>query len=315
MNKLLNEHLNDYLRFCEHSRVLRPATLVGYKNAFSMFSRLMPEISQPSDLSPEVIDVFFMRLRQRKRLVGRGVIKTGVTASTVRAYGSKLHSAFDWLCARGFLLSNPVDRGSLAKPQYTDKRALSRDEVDRIFAAIIQLAPNRFLLKRNLAMFNVLLFAGLRRKELLSLRLHDVDLDNKMLTVSAETSKSKFARVVPLTRETVIAIEDYLKERKTRRLKCGHLWVSGVADSNLTEYGLKKLVDATKARSGVSFHVHRFRHTYACMLGRKNVSAVKIQKLLGHSDLRMTQTYLRSLGVEDVRDSVQFLSLESLPSV
>ena len=135
------------------------------------------------------------------------------------------------------------------------------------------------------------------------------------LNVRAETSKSKFSRIVPLTKETVVAIEDYLKERKARRLKCGQLWVSSVADKPLTEYGLKKWVDRTKTRSGVAFHVHRFRHTYACILGRKNVSAVKIQKLLGHSDLRMTQAYLRSLGAEDVRDSVQFLSLENLPSV
>jgi integrase len=50
--------------------------------------------------------------------------------------------------------------------------------------------------------------------------------------------------------------------------------------------------------------LHQFRHTFACNLARNNVSAIKLQMLLGHSDLKMTQKYLRSLDVEDVREDI-----------
>lgn len=295
--------------------MLRPATTKSYREVFRQFLALAPEVQYVDDLTPHAVDAFFQRLRTRQRKVGKSDIRTGVKPSTQRAYGSKLHSFFDWLCARGHLVTNPVDRSQLPRAEYTDQRALKREEVDRILSAIVQCAPNRFLRKRNLAILTLFLFAGLRRTELLSLKVHDLDLDRRTLTVRGETSKSKFTRSVPLAIEAVTKIEDYLQERRLRGVKHANLWVGSRIDQPFTKHGLKHLVQKLKERSGVAFHVHRFRHTYACMLGRNNVSAVKIQKLLGHTDLRMTQTYLRSLGVEDIRESVQFLSLENLPRI
>lgn len=275
----------------------------------------MPAVQTTDQLSSGVIDLFFARLHERPRKVGRGGIRSGVKASTIRTYGSKLHSFFDWLCVRGDLDQNPIDQGALAKPEYVDKRALHREEIERIFAAVSQYSVSRFLLKRNAAILHVLLFAGLRKTELVSLMLKDVDIDGRTIIVRARTSKSKVTRHIPLTFETANALEDYRQERLKRRSQSEYFWISHVQDTALTAHGLKHFVEALKKQSGVKFHLHRFRHTYACMLGRNNVSAVKIQILLGHRDLKMTQTYLRSLDVEDVRDCVQALSLESLPRV
>lgn len=315
MRKPLSQLIDDYLAFCLNTKALRPATIKSYREVFRQFRALVPEAQHVDDLTPTAVDAFFQRLMTRQRLVGTSDVRTGVKPSTLRAYGSKLHSFFDWLCARGHLTKNPVERGQLPRAEYTDQRALKREEVDRILSAIVQCAPNRFLRKRNLAMVAVFLFAGLRRTELLSLKVHDLDLDRRTLTVRGETSKSKFTRCVPLAYEAVAKVEDYLQERRLRGVKHADLWVGSRIDRPFTKHGLKHLVKKLRERSGINFHVHRFRHTYACMLGRNNVSAVKIQKLLGHTDLRMTQTYLRSLGVDDMRDSVQFLSLENLPRI
>ena len=300
------------MRYCQHTKVLRPATLKGYRDVFGQFCRLMPEVVTPADLTRETLDLFFARLRTRCRQVGAGSGARGVKASTVRTYGSKLHTFFDWLCARDLLTVNPVQRRDLAQPIYDDQRALTRDEVDRLFGAIVQNAATRFLLKRNLAMIQVLLFTGLRKTEFVSLTLGDLDLVRQTVTVSGRTSKSKRTRLIPITPETAQSLEDYLRERRTKGVRCARLWASTRGDRGLTEHGLKHWVETLKRQSGVSFHLHRFRHTYACMLGRTNASAVKIQKLLGHSDLRMTQTYLRSLGVEDLRESVECLSRRDL---
>lgn len=282
---------------------------------FRVFIQLMPEIQSAADLSPEALDTFFVRFSERERKIGKSRTVIGVRASTVRTYASKLHSFFAWLCTRGHLDTNPINQSDFSNPDYSDKRALERSEIERIIAAITNHSGNRFLLKRNLAILKVFLFAGLRKSELLSLRVRDADLHTRTLTVRGATSKSKRTRLVPINIETSTALEDYVQERRLRRFKSEFLWVSYAADKRLTEHGMKHWVKIFRHHSGVSFHLHRFRHTYACMLGRNNVSAIKIQKLLGHADLRMTQTYLRSLGVDDVRDSVQFLTLENLPGV
>jgi len=312
MDRPLTTQFKMYLDYCRYTKVLRRPTIKGYEDVFRRFEQLMPEITHAKQLSADTLDRFFIRLQQRERIVGRGKVVVGLKASTIHTYGSKLHTFFDWLCARGHIDFNPVVRKHLPKPQHNDKRALSRPQIDKILAAITQNSNSRFLLKRDLAMVHVLLFAGLRRTELLSLKVSDFDLVRRALTVRGSTSKSKTTRHVPLTAATIMHVEDYLSERRCRKCKSEQLWVSVKSDTPLTTHGLKHWVDTLKLRSGVDFHVHQFRHTYACMLGRQNVSAIKIQKLMGHTDLRMTQTYMRSLGVEDVRDGIEHLTLASL---
>lgn len=315
MKKPLQTLFQEYLDYCANTKALRTSTIKTYREVFRRFCDLMPEVTGVEHLTPEALDQFFTRLGRNRRTVGLGEVRVGVRPSTTAAYGSKLHSFFDWLCVRGHLAKNPVDRSQLPKVVYTDKRALTRREVEKILAAISQNASNRFLLKRNLAIISVFLFAGLRRTELLSLKVHDVDLEKRTIHVSGETSKSKFARTIPISFELVAQLEDYMIERRRRRRTCAYLWVRDQSDDPFTAHGLKHLFKSLCLQSGVPFHAHRFRHTYACMLGRSNVSAVMIQKLLGHTDLRMTQTYLRSLGAEDMRASVQSLSLENLPGI
>ena len=295
-----------------YTKGLRGPTVKSYQDVFRHFNRLMPEVTHAEQLTPAIVDQFFVRLQQRERKIGKGRVAVGIKASTIRTYGSKLHTFFDWLCARGHLVSNPVNKSQLPKPSYSDKRALEKREIERIIAAITQYVPDRFQLKRDLAIVHVLLFAGLRKTELLSLNVSDVDFVRRILTVRGSTSKSKTTRNVPLTPLTTMHLEDYMRERQARRCRCERLWVSTKADTAFTSHGLKHWVYTLRRRSGVSFHVHRFRHTFACMLGRNNVSAVKIQKLMGHTDLRMTQTYMRSLGVEDVRDSLHYMTLDNL---
>jgi integrase len=50
-----------------------------------------------------------------------------------------------------------------------------------------------------------------------------------------------------------------------------------------------------------------FRHTFACKLS-KRCEFFKIQKLLGHTDIRMTMQYARSLRTEDMRQDVEKIS-------
>ncbi|MCI5108424.1 MAG: tyrosine-type recombinase/integrase, partial [Candidatus Pacebacteria bacterium] len=88
--------------------------------------------------------------------------------------------------------------------------------------------------------------------------------------------------------------------------------VSKNGDRGLSEGGLIHWVRKYKKLSGVNFHLHKFRHTFACNLGTQNVSAIKVQKLMGHEDLRMTQRYLRSMTVDDLRDDINRLSVDNL---
>jgi len=311
MSASIQSHFDKYISYCINTKGLRPKTIRSYQNLFSIFRSVMPEVDTLDDISHGKVDDFFLRLRTRPKRIGNTTVQSALKASTVRTYGTKLYAFFNWLCERDLLTKNPINKRSLPSPDYSDKRALVKSDIEKIFGAVTQCSQNTLLFKRDMAILQVLLFCGLRKNELLSLRVMDVDLGHKQLTVNGETSKSKSSRKLPITDATILHLHDYLSERRKRQIKSEYLWVSRRGE-RLTEHGLLHWVKKTRAASGVRFHLHQFRHTYACMLGRGNVSGVKIRKLLGHRSLEMTQSYLRSLGVDDVRDSVQALSLDSL---
>lgn len=308
----LNEYFRDYIKECEFVRRLRPATIRGSKEAFNHFIKLMPEISSLSDITPAVITAFFQRLQTRERKLGRNKIIHGIKNSTLLTYAGRLKTFFKWLKVRMYIDSNPFEFLSLPRVEYVDHRALSGTEIKKIMGAVVQGAGNVFILKRDLAMIGILTFCGLRRNELIALEVRDINLLEGYITIRPETSKSKILRDIPINVHLKMFLVEYMEQRKRRGYKCPFLFVSSTGDRRLSNGGIRHWIARVVERSGVKFHLHRFRHTFATNLAMQDVGAVKIQKLMGHTDIKMTQTYLRSISTADMREDVNKLSFENL---
>ena len=307
----LNKHFEDFMNECEYIRRLRPATLHGYQNIFNVFSSLMPEVNCPDDLSPGVLSEFFRRLNTRVRKVGEKEV-VGVKQSTTHTYARKLNTFFKWLVTREVLRKSPLTTMKFGDPLYEDDRALTTKEVQKIEAAILTYSKSLFMQKRNRAMLYVLVLCGIRRGELIGLRIQDIDMEHKSMNVRKETSKSKSTRIIPMNLQLCLCLKDYLQERKKEKYTTPYLFVSSQNDQGMTTHGLKHWVLSLRKHSGVRFHLHRFRHTFACALEKQNVSATKIQKLMGHTDIKMTMKYLRSIHTEQLRSEVDLLSMDNL---
>ena len=308
----LQEHFENYVNECQYVKRLRPATMRTSTEAFRHFTRTMPEISMAHEVTHSIITTFFKRLQTRERTIGKGTKVVGIKDSTLLAYSSRLKSFFKWLREHKYIEESPFDNLRLPSPQFVDSRALKGDEIKKIMGAVVQSVQNPFLLKRDLAMIGTLTFCGLRKNELISLELRDIDLFNGFITVRPETSKSKKIRKLPINTHLKYYLLEYFQERKKRGCKSEHLFVSNGADTGLTRDGLKHWVARIVRVSGVKFHVHRFRHTFATNLAMQDVGVIKIQKLMGHVDLKMTQTYLRSVSTEEMKEDINKLSFENL---
>ncbi len=310
-HELLSKQFEDFVNECEYIRGLRPTTIQGYRHIFNAFLSIMPEIETVQDLSTSALLEFFKRLHTRVRKVGDKEYQ-GVKASTSHTYAKKLNTFFKWLVARGFLNLSPLNDIKLEEPQYEDDRALTNDEIQKIEASILTNSSNLFIQKRNRAMLYVLTLCGIRKGELIGLRVQDIDMEHKLITVRKETSKSKSTRIIPMNFSLWLCLKDYLQERKNKNYTATSLFVSSQNDKGLTIHGMKHWVNSISRQSDVRFHLHRFRHTFACALEKQNVSATKIQKLMGHTDIKMTMKYLRSIHAEQLRPDINLLSLENL---
>ncbi len=309
MKKTLQQFHMEFISECQFSRRLRLETLRGYKSVFKMFLLVMPEVTYVESLTPDMMKEFFKRIETRKKKVGRNTIKSGVKDSTVKTYWNKLNCFFEWLLVNGDIAKNPLENIKPPEPIYDNSLALESNDIEKIFAAITLHSYDALILKRDMLMVNLLLFCGVRKGEFISLQVRDVDIEKSMLTVRGETSKSRKTRHIPIHRTLMLHLQEYITERNKHGYKTPNLIISSNADSGLTVHGLKHWVERLNEVSGVRFHLHRFRHTFACNLAKANVGLIKIQKLMGHADPKMTATYLRSITTEDLREDIDKLSI------
>jgi site-specific recombinase XerD len=308
----LQKLFEDFIHESRFVKRRRPDTIRGYEAAFGTLNKLMPNMTAES-LTPELFSRFCEILQTRVRTVGRDTVKQGVKDSTIAAYQRKLNTFFIWLANNGHIARNPLDHVARVRPRYEDIKMLRRPEIDKIRAAVENHSYNLLQTKRDRAIISVLLFCGLRRGELLGLQVTDLDMERMTLTVRAAASKSKYARKLPLNAQTYLHLEDYLHERnRQRRYTTPSLFVAINQDQGLTSGGLKSWVQRLRDLSRVKFHLHQFRHTFASNLAAKGMNAIQIQKLMGHSDLRMMQAYVRSLGTDDLRPVVAALTFDNL---
>ncbi|MBL7684288.1 MAG: site-specific integrase [Flavipsychrobacter sp.] len=306
--KNLNQLFEEYTKECQFSSQLSSETIKGYKAVFQLFQMLVPEIATADLLSTEMVTEFFKRLQTRERKVGR-TIKIGVKISSIKTYWSKLHAFFEWLTIKSIIPKNPLLGIRPPQPAYNDIKALNENEVKKLYAAVSLHSKSQFILRRDTLMLSMLQFTGMRLGEFISLELWDIDIERQLLTVRSTTSKSKRLRLIPIHPTLLFHLKDYISERNKRKYTTPYLLASANGDRVLSRPGLKHWVDNLGHRAGVKFHLHQFRHSFAVNLAIKNVNAVKIQKLLGHSSLNMTMTYLRSIETDELQSDIQKLSL------
>jgi len=303
---------------CTYVLQRRPETIRTYRGVFEPFIKLSG-ITSLAEINTDHLAHFFETLQTRERVVGRGTIKKGVKNSTIHTYASKLHTFFEWLQTDGHIIENPVHKMPRMSVTYDDIKALKKEEIEKLRAAVEAHSINLLQIKRDRAMLTTFIFTGIRRGEFLGLTLMDIDLQKGILRVRQETSKSKRTRSIPLSHQAIIDLKDYLDERNRRLNAAGKffyqtpkLFVSLHEDCGFSAHGLKHWVNRLRVHSGVRFHPHQFRHTFAVNVIKSGGSVVELQKLLGHTDLRMTQRYLRSLGVEDLRPVTDRLTFGGL---
>ncbi len=179
-------------------------------------------------------------------------------------------------------------------------RALSQDEMSTLIGACDRLR-DRFLL-------SLLRGTGLRIGEALGLRHEDVDalrgviMVRQRLNVNRARAKT-FSREVPAEAALIRLYSDYLHE-EYGSLDCDYVFVNLWGDPvgrPMSYPSVDGLVGRLRARTGIEFTLHGFRHGYATNLLRRGVTVEVVQHLLGHASISTTVDTYSHLGVEDAR--------------
>ena len=139
----------------------------------------------------------------------------------------------------------------------------------------------------------VLLDCGLRVSEVANLRIGDIDLSQRILTVMGKGSKQRLARMGLKTQK---ALWRYVMLRGS---SSPWLWVNQRGD-RLTANGIQQMIRELGKRIGVRLHPHLLRHTFAISFLRNGANTFECQYALGHSSLEMTRRYCQALNFDVV---------------
>ena len=289
------------------------STIRGYENSFQCFRKLMPDLTIKDITEDRVVD-FYEKLKVRTRIIGKGNLVQGVKNSTLATYRNKLGSFFNWLIKKQLINTNPFKQSKAPRIIEEGRKYLTQSEIKKILWAIgysIQW-KNSYVKHRNLTLILIALFCGLRKGELLGLKTDDIDLENRIIRIRGNTSKSKKDRNLSINPFLHNQLAIYFNEREKRNFITKYLFVSDNLDSRLTDYGLRHVLKRIIKKVNFTFHMHQFRHTFAANVYYKGNDIYVIKSLLGHSDIRMTSQYLRRFPSEKAKESIEQLEIDCM---
>ncbi len=165
---------------------------------------------------------------------------------------------------------------------------LSKQEV----TALIEVTPN----PKHKAIIALLYSTGMRKQELLNLRLRDIDSDRMLVRVN--NGKGNKARDTLLAVKALKLLRDYYANAHPKPTK--YVFESRKTGHPYSTSSVLMIVKRATARAGIkkAIHPHSLRHAFATHMLEQGTNLKLIQKLLGHSSLSSTMVYLHLAAID-----------------
>ncbi|MDE3103327.1 MAG: site-specific integrase [Chloroflexota bacterium] len=181
----------------------------------------------------------------------------------------------------------------LRQPKVKEERR--RNLSDAEMYRVMERAAQGETAERDRAIVMTLLGTGLRRGELIGLRLGDVDIAERQLRVRASTSKSVRPRDVAIPLETLKELDRYIRDFRRGDSDEDAPLFTGRRGGPLTAQAVKRLFDRLKVRTGIrDLCAHMLRHTWATNYNRSGSgSSFDLQVEGGWTTPRMVDRYCK----------------------
>ncbi len=212
--------------------------------------------------------------------------------TTINRIKSVYRSFFKWCYVQKYIRFDISQEIRLKKTLSCCTLPITSEETTRLLNTISKSNDN--LAQRDLALFAVYAFSGLRRFEAIALRVCDFDKDSKILFLPKSKRSSKKFQHIPAILSEIL--DDYLKDKhssenvdKHSPMFCGHK-----SDSYLTARQASNRFEKWKGISGIRSNVtiHSFRAGFASLLYRNSKDPLLVSFALGHGSPASTTHYI-----------------------
>jgi integrase/recombinase XerD len=241
---------------------------------------------RPHDITKPILERWQRHLYLHRKPDGQPL-----SPHSQRGHTEPLIAFFKWLARENYILTNPASDLQLPRiGRRLPRTILTIAETEKVLGVCKVSTPVGI---RDRAMLETLYSTGLRRQELIDLKLYDVDADRGVVLV--REGKGRKDRMIPIGSRALAWIEKYREDVRPE-------FASGADDGTLfltvmgTAFKPNRLAEIARfyidgAAIGKRGACHIFRHTMATLMLEGGADIRYIQAILGHTQLSTTEIY------------------------
>lgn len=284
MMKDFEKEIKGFIQHIEREKNFSENTVTSYRNDLSDFGKFLKERSlqgNPLNQIDRPLLRDFLVFLKRKRL------KEATIAHKVFV----LRSFFKYLLRKRKIFSDPASFLSSPRKKKSLPAFLTLSQMEGLLKLPIK---ESFWGLRDLAILELFYSTGMRLSELANLDLSSVDFQGEVVRV---LGKGKKERIIPVGREALEVLKNYLNLRKFafkgKSKMNGEMIFLNRSGKRLSARSIGRIVKkyAVQISEDQKTSPHTLRHTFATHLLDQGADLLAVKELLGHESLSTTQIY------------------------
>lgn len=278
-------YISDFLQYIHKIKRYSQHTVDAYKRDLEQFSTFINEqcaLEDITQVSHRDVRSWIVELSEN-----------GQNPKTINRKLTTLKSFFKYLKTEGKIKASPMAKVVSLKTKKQLPLFLSKEATKDLFNGVE--FDEGFAGMRDKLILEVLYSTGIRRAELVNMKVSDVDIYNSEVKVLGKRNKE---RIIPINRQLLVSIKEYLKEREQQEIKPGngdHLFLDNKGKKVYEKFVytlVKRYLSQVTTLQKRSPHI--LRHTFATHMLENGADLNAIKELLGHANLSATQIYTHS---------------------
>ena len=272
-------YIKSFLEYLEFERNYSKHTILAYNNDLVSFKSFLEDEMSVTNL----LDVNYSLIRSWIVFL----VDKGVSNNSINRKVSSLKSFYKYLQKTDQVKMNPLIKHKALKTIKKVQVPFTSTEINEVLSHLE--AGSTFVNLRDKLIVELFYSTGMRRAELINLKLNSFQAEVGSLKVLGKRNKE---RIIPLLPSVIETINIYLKKRKIIVNDQEYLFVTEKGNK-IYETLVYRVINSyfSKVSTKVKKSPHILRHSFATHLLNQGADLNSVKELLGHSSLASTQVY------------------------
>ena len=271
--------ITSFLEYLSLEKKYSVHTIKAYRRDLISFQNFCIESYQQekiSDINYSQIRSWIVDLVERK-----------VSNRSVNRKISSLKSFYKYLQKIKIIQNNPLSSHKALKTSKKIQVPFSIKEVNEVLSNIV--IEDSFETSRNKLIVALFYSTGMRRTELIQLKMNSINFSEKQLKVIGKRNKE---RLLPLLPSVLKSMHNYIKQRDLIDTSEDYLFLTSKGNK-LYETLVYRIINNyfSNVSSKLKKSPHILRHSFASHMLNEGADLNSVKELLGHSSLASTQVY------------------------